>query len=92
MSKWSIASGRGDFIPAVTGAVILFMSAPGLLMMVISPDHYNSGHLGSIIAVLLALGCIIGLAFLFHGLRLCASPGSLIYRVVYGRIFWNSKG
>ena len=84
--KWSISEGRGDFLPIVMGCVIVFVSLPAFVMLLWMPDR-NSGALGIPLLVMLGAGIILGLIFIVAGIRLCAFPGSLVYRIAHGRFF-----
>jgi len=85
--KWSITSGdRDDFLPIMIGCVFLFVSLPGFVLLLVNPDR-NSGAIGIPLIVWLGTGVILGMIFIVFGLRICSSPGSLLYRITHGRIF-----
>jgi len=85
--KWSIATpDSGDFLPMVIGCLLLFISAPGFLLVWLIPDH-NSGVIGVPLMVILGTGIVIGLGFVVFGIRITAMPGSRLYRITHGRIF-----
>jgi hypothetical protein len=85
--KWSIVTGqRGDFLPIMIGCILLFISVPAFVLLLVMPDH-NSEAIGDPLLVWFAIGTAIGAAFVIHGLRVCASPGSRLYRIAHGRFF-----
>ena len=73
-------------MPLVIGAVFLFISAPGFVLLLIQHGEDFAGLDLPVLAIL-GTGVILGLIFLVYGLRLCAEPGSLLYRLSHGRIF-----
>jgi hypothetical protein len=85
--KWSIAtSNSGDPMPILFGAIFLFISLPGFLMVLFNSDR-NSGGIKTPLLIVLGGGTIIGVLFVLLGLRLCSFPGSRLYRITHGRIF-----
>ena len=84
--RFSIGSGPGDFMPLVIGAVFLFISVPGFVLLMVETGE-DFGGLDLPVLVILGAGVILGLAFLVNGLQLCSEPGSLLYRLSHGRIF-----
>ena len=84
--RLSIGSGPGDFMPLVIGAVFLFISAPGFVLLLLQSGE-DFGGLDLPVLAILGAGVILGLVFLVYGLRLCSEPGSLLYRLSHGRIF-----
>ena len=84
--KWSIAQSSGDPMPILFGAIFLFISLPGFLMVLLNSDR-NSGGINVLLLFVLGGGIIIGLLFVILGLRLCSFPGSHLYRITHGRIF-----
>jgi hypothetical protein len=85
--KWSIAtSNSGDPMPILFGAIFLFISLPGFLMVLFNSDR-NSGGIKMALLIVLGGGTIIGVLFVLLGLRLCSFPGSRLYRITHGRIF-----
>ena len=84
--RFSIGSGPGDFMPLVIGAVFLFISAPGFVLLLLQSGE-DFGGLDLPVLAILGAGVILGLVFLVYGLRLCSEPGSLLYRLSHGRIF-----
>lgn len=84
--RFSIGSGPGDFMPLVIGAVFLFISTPGFVLL-LAETGGNFGGLDLPVLAILGVGVILGLAFLVNGLQLCSEPGSLLYRLSHGRIF-----
>ena len=84
--RFSIGSGPGDFMPLVIGAVFLFISVPGFVLLLIETGEDFGGTRLPVLAILGA-GVILGLVFLINGLQLCSEPGSLLYRLSHGRIF-----
>jgi hypothetical protein len=85
--KWSIASGDShDFLPIMIGCIFLLVSLPGFVLLLVNPDQ-NSGNIGIPLLIWFGVGMIIGAIFLIFGLRICSSPGSLVYRITHGRIF-----
>jgi hypothetical protein len=84
--RFSIGTGPGDFMPLVIGAVFLFISVPGFVLLLAETGE-DFGGLDLPVLAILGVGVILGLAFVVHGLRLCAEPGSLLYRLSHGRIF-----
>jgi hypothetical protein len=85
--KWSIATGqRGDFLPIMIGCILLLISVPAFVLLLIMPDR-NSGVIGNPLLVWFAVGIGIGAIFIIHGLRVCTSPGSWMYRITHGRFF-----
>jgi hypothetical protein len=85
-AKFSIGSGPGDFMPLVIGAVFLFISVPGFILLLAETGE-DFGGLELPVLTILGVGVILGLVFLVNGLQLCAAPGSLLYRLSHGRIF-----
>ena len=87
LPKWSIATGDShDFLPIMIGCLLLLVSLPAFVLLLVNPDH-NSGDIGIPLLVWFGVGIIIGTLFLIFGLRICSSPGSLVYRITHGRIF-----
>jgi len=85
--KWSIATGdSGDFLPIMIGGIFLFLSVPGVVLLLVMPDR-NSGVIGTPLLVWLGVGIAIGMIFVIYGLRICSFPGSWLYRITHGRIF-----
>ena len=85
--RWSIASGDpGDFLPIMIGCIFLFFSLPTFVLLLVKPER-NSGDIGIPLLIWFALGIIVGMIFVIFGLRICSSPGSLLYRITHGRIF-----
>ena len=85
--RWSITTpDSGDFLPAMIGCILLFISLPGFTLVLLKPDR-NSGVLGLPLAIVLGLGIVIGVMFLVLGIRVTASPGSRLYRITHGRFF-----
>jgi hypothetical protein len=84
--KWQIALDTGDFLPVLIGIVIIVLSLPGFLLVWLKPDR-NSGVIGVPLLVILGAGVLIGFGFLFFGLRICAFPGTWLYRITHGRMF-----
>lgn len=86
--KWRFATGPGDFLPIAVGCAMVFLSLPGFLLLLFHTDR-NWGVIGVPLLVILGGGSLLGIAFLVSGIQLCASPGSLAYRIAHGRIFWR---
>jgi hypothetical protein len=85
--RWSIRSKDPvDFLPATIGCVFLFVSVPAFLGVLIYPDR-NAGLFGTALLILLGLGVALGAGFLIFGVRICAYPGSLAYRITHPRLF-----
>ena len=85
--KWSIATGEShDFLPMMIGCIFLFISLPAFVLLLVQPDH-NSGGIGIPLLVLLGIGIVIGTIFFIYGLRIMSFPGTLLYRILHGRIF-----
>jgi len=85
-SQWRFATGPGDFVPIFVGSVLLFVSLPGFVLLLVAPES-NWGVIGVPLLVVLGAGVLLGCAFIVWGIRLCASPGSLAYRLAHGRFF-----
>ena len=73
-------------MPIVIGAVFLFISVPGFVLLLIETGE-DFGGLDLPVLAILGAGVILGLVFLMNGLQLCSKPGSLLYRLSHGRIF-----
>jgi hypothetical protein len=85
--RWSIATGEsGDFLPIMIGCLFLLISLPAFVLLLLNSDR-NSGAIGIPLLVWFGAGVIIGVIFIVFGLRICSSPGSLVYRITHGRIF-----
>ena len=84
--KWSIAQSPGDAMPILFGAIFLFVSLPGFLMVLFNSGP-KFGGLNVLLLVVLGGGVIIGVLFVILGVRICSFPGSLLYRITHGRIF-----
>jgi hypothetical protein len=85
--KWSIASGDShDFLPIMIGCIFLLVSMPAFVLLLVNPDR-NSGAIGIPLLIWFGIGIVIGTIFVIFGLRICSSPGSLVYRITHGRIF-----
>lgn len=82
----NLIAGRGDFLPALIGAVILFYSVPSSVMILVAPDR-NSSILGIPLLIIFGLGIVLGCIFIVVSVRLCSTPGSRIYRISHGRFF-----
>lgn len=84
--NWSIATGEpGDFLPLLFGCIFLFLSLPGVIMLLLNADP-DSERIAVPVLVLLGAGCALGIGFIFFGIRVIAYPGTLLYRVSRGRI------
>jgi hypothetical protein len=86
--KWKIAEGPGDFLPILIGCVMMFVSLPPFLILVFGPEQ-NAGVLGKPVMFIITVGVLIGVGFLILGVQLLARPGSLVYRLAHGRLFWR---
>jgi len=85
--KWSIVTGiPGDFLPTLLGCIFLFISLPGFVMLLVNADR-GSAALAWPMLVVLAAGIVLGAGFIVFGIRLCACPGSLPYRLTHPRLF-----
>jgi hypothetical protein len=85
--KWSIATGEEhDFLPILIGCMFLLVSLPAFVLLLVNPDR-NSEVIGIPLLIWFGFGVIIGTIFVIFGLRICSSPGSLLYRITHGRIF-----
>ena len=85
--KWSIATGdSGDFLPIMIGCIFVFLSLPAFVLLLVVPDQ-NSGAIGIPLLVWLGIGIVVGTVFVVFGLRILSMPGSLLYRILRGRIF-----
>jgi hypothetical protein len=85
--KWSIATGDShDFLPIMIGCIFLLVSTPAFVLLLVNPDR-NSGAIGIPLLIWFGIGIVIGTIFVIFGLRICSSPGSLVYRITHGRIF-----
>jgi len=82
----NLLAGRGDFLPAFIGAVILFYSVPSSVMILLAPDR-NSSVLGIPLLIIFGIGIVIGCVFILLGVQLCSTPGSRVYRISHGRFF-----
>ncbi|HEX3861157.1 MAG TPA: hypothetical protein VHY35_05645 [Stellaceae bacterium] len=87
-TNWSISKGPGDFLPIIIGGLIMLMTVPPFVMVLWVPDR-NSGIIGTPLLVILGIGAVIGAAFIVLGIRLCSYPGSLLYQLSHGRVFWK---
>jgi len=74
-------------MPLIIGAVFLFISVPGFVLLLLDRGE-DFGGLDIPVLAILGVGVILGLAFLVNGLQLCSEPGSLLYRLSHGRIFY----
>jgi hypothetical protein len=86
LPKAMMGAGPGDFIPLLTAVVMLALSLPALVLLLLDPNK-NWGVLGPPVIVILSCGVLLGLGFLVRGIQLCSTPGSLMYRIAYGRLF-----
>lgn len=85
--KWSIVAPiPGDFLPALIGCVFMFISLPGFIMLLVNADRGSAG-LAGLLLVVLGAGIVLGAGFIVLGIRVCACPGSLAYRLTHGPIF-----
>ena len=84
--RWSDSFRRGDFMPIIAGGLILFVSLPPFVLVLLAPDR-NSGAIGLPLEIILAIGIVVGVGFTVFGIRRCAFPGTLLYRLSRGRIF-----
>jgi hypothetical protein len=86
--KWSIATtgDSTDFLPIMIGCILLLISLPAFVLLLVMPDR-NSGSIEIPLLVWLGIGVIAGTVFVIFGLRIVSFPGSLLYRVMRGRIF-----
>jgi uncharacterized membrane protein len=86
--KWSIAQPNShDPMPILFGAIFLFVSLPGFVMVLFNSDR-ESGTITVPLLVVLGGGVIIGAVFVIFGLRIWSFPGSRLYRITHGRIFY----
>lgn len=88
MRRWRFATGPGDFLPLFIGCLLVFISLPAFLLLLFATD-VNWGIVGVPLLVLLGTGAVIGFVFIVWGIQLCSLPGSLVYRLAHGRIFWR---
>lgn len=87
--SWSIQSKDPfDFLPMGIGCVFLFLSAPAFISVLLFPDRH-AGDLATALLIVLGAGVVLGVGFVIFGLRICAYPGSLAYRLSRGRIFFR---
>lgn len=84
--RWRLATGPGDFVPIFIGCILLFVSLPAFLLLLLAPES-NYGIIGPPMLALLGIGVLLGAGFLVRGVQLCATPGSLAYRIAHGRLF-----
>jgi hypothetical protein len=84
--RWRLASGRGDFLPIVVGGVMVFVSLPAFFLLLLAPEN-NPGIFRLPLLVILGAGAVFGIGFVIVGIRVCATPGSLAYRIAHGRFF-----
>jgi hypothetical protein len=84
--RFAIGSGPGDFMPLLIGAIFLFISVPGFVLLMAESGE-DFGGLDLPVLSILGAGVILGLVFLVNGVQLCSEPGSLLYRLSHGRIF-----
>jgi hypothetical protein len=84
--RWRFASGRGDFLPIIIGGVMMFESLPAFLLLLFSPGD-NPGVFLIPLLIVLGAGTVFGIGFVIVGIRVCATPGSLAYRIAHGRFF-----
>jgi len=75
-------------MPLIIGTVFLFISVPGFVLLLVEYGE-DFGGLDRPVLAILGAGVILGLAFLVNGLQLCSEPGSLLYRLSHGRIFFR---
>jgi hypothetical protein len=84
--RWRFTAGRGDFLPIVIGGIMAFMSLPGFLLVLFVPDS-NAGIFRVPLLAVLGAGAVCGIGFIIVGIRVCATPGSLAYRIARFRFF-----
>jgi hypothetical protein len=84
--KWQIAAGPGDFLPALIGCVMLFLTVPPFLILVFGPEQDTGGLIQPVLFII-SVGVLIGVGFVVLGVQLLAMPGSLAYRLAHGRFF-----
>jgi hypothetical protein len=87
--KWEIATGPGDFLPLVVGCGLLFLTVPPFVTVLSGLDNQDTGVLGMPVMSILGGGIVIGFGFLILGIQLLSTPGSLVYRLAHGRLFWR---
>ena len=85
--RWSLATTEaGDFLPTLVGCVFLCTSLPGFVMLLFNADR-GSGAIALPLLIVLGAGALLGFGFVVFGIRICAYPGSLAYRLTHVRIF-----
>ena len=85
--KWSIVHPNShDPMPILFGAIFLFLSLPGFLMVLFNTER-DIGGIKMLLLFVLGSGVIIGTLFIILGLRTCSFPGSRLYRITHGRFF-----
>jgi hypothetical protein len=84
--KWNLVTERGDFLPIMVGIILLGYSIPTILLILLRADP-GSSALSTPLLILFIAGTLIGLTFIVWGLRVCTTPGSFWYRLVYWRFF-----
>jgi hypothetical protein len=84
--RWHFAAGRGDFLPIIIGGLMVVVSLPAFLLLLFAPEN-NPGIFWLPLLAILGAGALFGSAFLVLGIRMCATPGSLAYRIAHGRFF-----
>jgi energy-converting hydrogenase Eha subunit B len=84
--RWSPDRRRdNDFMPLVIGGLMLFVSLPGFVMLLVYPDQ-GAGALALLLLFVMGTGNVIGTSLVVLGLRICSSPGSLVYRITHGHV------
>lgn len=85
--NWRITrSDSGDFLPILFGGIMVFVSFPAFILLLVFPDR-NSEIVSVPLAIMTALGTLLGSGFIVLGVRVCSMPGSLAFRITHGRIF-----
>lgn len=82
---------RGDFLPILIGGVVLSLSLPAFVMLLVDADP-GAAALSLSLLVLFAAGILLGLGYLWVGIRVCSYPGSLPYRITHGRLVSRAPG
>ena len=62
------------------------MSLPGFFLVLFAPDS-DPGIFRIPLLAVLGAGALFGIGFVVVGIRVCATPGSLAYKIARGRFF-----
>ncbi len=88
--KWTLKqdTSMGDPLPIIIGCFLLLISLPSLILLIFIREA-KSDTIALPLIFLFVIGNILGFISLIYGIRWCTFPGTFLYRLSRGRIFFR---